>query len=395
MYHFIFPSKTAWISSGSNTRLGTIETDQNFGQDPILELKKEYEDLSFKYQTRALVHFDLSTVSKSVASHKAGNRKGDVIPPPVSTGQSYTVRGNSKWYLRLYEAGGNKELSTEYKLTAFPLSESWDEGRGKWGVTPKVTNGVSWDYKQNPDNGAAIYWKNPGPANTATSSGGSIITGSGYEASQSFSYASADINMDVTDIVDKWLVGSASNYGFLLRFSASQETDNTTFGNLKFFSRNTHTIYAPRLEVRWDNHTPCSASNTGSLNEMTMSGNADNYIYSVGLREYYKENEIAKFKFRGRERYITKRFSTSVQTFTGSFIPEGSGSYSIRDVATDETIIPFSAYTSMSCDTEGNYFIQKMNGFYPDRIYKILIKLKYNDGQEQIFDDGFEFKVER
>ena len=42
MYNLIFPSKDTWISSGSNTRLNTIETDQNFGQDPILEIKKEY-----------------------------------------------------------------------------------------------------------------------------------------------------------------------------------------------------------------------------------------------------------------------------------------------------------------------------------------------------------------
>ena len=100
MYHFIFPSKDTWISSGSNTRLGTVETDQNFGQDPILELKKEYEDLSFQYQTRALIQFDLSSISSSVASWKGGNRKGNVIPPPVSNGKSYDIRGNSRFYLR-------------------------------------------------------------------------------------------------------------------------------------------------------------------------------------------------------------------------------------------------------------------------------------------------------
>ena len=28
---------------------------------------------------------------------------------------------------------------------------------------------------------------------------------------------------------------------------------------------------------------------------------------------------------------------------------------------------------------------------YPDRIYKTLIKIRYNDGQEIIYDDDFEF----
>ena len=41
------------------------------------------------------------------------------------------------------------------------------------------------------------------------------------------------------------------------------------------------------------------------------------------------------------------------------------------------------------------YFIQDMNTFQPNRVYKIIYKLKYNDGQEQIFDDNFEFKVVR
>jgi len=126
-----------------------------------------------------------------------------------------------------------------------------------------------------------------------------------------------------------------------------------------------------------------------------MSGLADNYLYARGLRESYKESEKVKFRIGARKRYIQKSFSTSVQTVTGSFIPEGSGSYSILDIATGETIVPFSAHTSMSCDSEGPYFIQWLNGFYPDRIYKILYKLKYNDGQEQIFDEDFEFKIRR
>ena len=49
----------------------------------------------------------------------------------------------------------------------------------------------------------------------------------------------------------------------------------------------------------------------------------------------------------------------------------------------------------MSCDATSPYFIQWMNGFAPDRVYKILLKLKTNDGQEQIFDDNFEFIVRR
>ena len=47
----------------------------------------------------------------------------------------------------------------------------------------------------------------------------------------------------------------------------------------------------------------------------------------------------------------------------------------------------------MSCDSTSNYFIQWMNGFQPNRVYKIIYKLRYSDGQDVIFDDNFEFKV--
>ena len=229
-------------------------------------------------------------------------------------------------------------------------------------------------------------------------------TGSGYESSQSFSYESPDINMDVTTVVENWLgapriSNKLTNNGFLVRFSGSAERDNKTFGNLKFFSRNTNTIYAPRLEVRWDDHKYESSSKwnqssqTGSLLPLSMSGQYDNYVYAKNLRDKYRENEKVKFRFGCRQQYIKKTFSTSIQNVTGSFVPNGSGSYSIIDMGTNEAIVPFSAYTSMSCDPTSNYFIQWLNGFYPDRYYKVIIKLQNDDGQEIIYDNDEEFKV--
>ena len=197
-------------------------------------------------------------------------------------------------------------------------------------------------------------------------------------------------------MVNTWLTssyddGGIDNYGLLLRFSGSQETDSTTFGQLKFFSKDTHTIYAPKLEVRWDD----SSFSTGSLISLDVTGSADNYLYMKNLQESYKESDKVKFRVGARKQFIQKNFSTSVQTTSGSFIPEDSGSYSIVDMATGETVIPFSDYTKLSCDSTSNYFIQWLNGFYPNRAYKILFKLKYNDSQEQIFDNDFEFIVRK
>ena len=368
MHHFIFPSSDTWISSGSSTITGESFKDQNFGRDQILEVKKEFFNNEFNYPTRALVQFtgtEFTELSKSVANG--------------------TIASNAKYHLRLYEAEGNAEFSdTQYILHAQPISQSWVEGIGKFGANPKITNGCSWENTSKIRGGTATTWVTPG---------GSVLNVS--SSAQSFTTVSPDVNMDVTDMVNMWLKGQANNFGMLLRFSGSHETDSLRYGHLKFFSRNTHTIFSPRLEVKWDDHIACSGSNTGSLNELTMSGLTDNYLYMKGLREEYREGERVKFRVGARKRYIQKSFTTSFQTATGSFIPEGSGSYAIKDIATDEFIVPFSQFTSMSCDAESNYFIQYLDGFYPDRVYKIQLKLKTNDGQEQIFDDDFDFIVKR
>ena len=375
MHHFIFPSQDTWISSGSSTIDGTSFKDQNFGRDQILEVKKEFYNSSFNYPTRALVNFsgtEFTELSKSVSDG--------------------TIASDAKYYLRLFEAEGNAELNdTSYRLAIQPISQSWKEGSGKFGDNPKNTDGCSWKNRTNPIGGTATAWDTPGVSVLSVSA-----------SAQNFENESPDINVEVTNMVNMWLQGQSTkgNQGMLIRFNSTQETDSTHFGHLKFFSRNTHTIFSPRLEVRWDDHIACSGSNTGSLIQLGVSGLDDNFLYMKGLREEYKVGERVKFRVGARKRYIQKSFTNSVQTVTGSFIPEGSGSYAIKDIATDEFIVPFednqdTSYTQLSCDSNSNYFIQYLDGFYPDRAYKILLKLKLDDGQEQVFDDDFEFIVKR
>lgn len=394
MHHFIYATKDAWISSGSSTITGESWKDQNFGQDEILELKKVFYNDSFNHATRVLVSFkgtEFTDMSQSIVD-------GEIVNP--------------KFYLRLYEAEGTQELSTTYKLASFPVSQSWDEGTGQFGDDPKTTTGVSWENRNNYVGATEVTWS----ANTGLpSQGGHYHSGSDDQwlrGSQSFDYESPDVNMEVTDIVNHWLLsGSNSNHGMLVRFSGSQEEasnsdGSVTFGQLKFFSSQTSTIYPPKLEVRWDDHTPCTGSATGSLLPASMSGEVDTILTMKHLRESYRESDKVKFRVSPRPRYVTKSFNTSVQTLTGSFIPEGSGSYSIIDVTTNETIIPFSSFTPslsanstatgssyLSCDSTSNYFVQWMNGFHPNRIYKIIYKLRFDDNQEILYDDGFEFKL--
>jgi len=380
MYYNIFPTQDSWILTGSNPIDSEVFTDINNGQDQILELKKHFYNLTFDHQSRILINFagtEFTALSQSFVDGE--------------------ITGSVKYYLKLYEAEGTQTLTQEYRLAALPLSESWDEGRGKFDSSPKITDGCSWDNRDNHTGATANAWD---------VKGGTTITAS--NTIQRFSYESPDVEMDITTMVNMWLSGSKptgpaniSNYGLQLRFSGSQETDDKTFGHLKFFSRNTHTVYSPRLQVRWNdskhpNPTSLVSPSNAGLTSLDVTGSVDNYVYPIGFRESYKEDEKIKFRFGARKRYIQKSFSTSVQTISGSYIPKDSGSYSIIDKATGETIVPFDDdYTKLSYDSTSNYFIQWLNGFEPDRAYKILIKVKYDDEQEQIFDDDFEFIIRR
>lgn len=367
MHYFVFPSQDSWISSGSNPINGESFRDKNFGKDQILELKKNYYNLSFEYPTRALVQFSgtgFNTLSSSISDG--------------------TIPDDAKFYFRMFEAQGNSDLSSTYKIAIQPISQSWTEGVGKLEDNPKTTNGCSWENRSKPVGGSAVSWANVG--------------GSVYPVShsvQSFSNQTPDVEVEVTNMVNMWLKSQEENYGMLIRFSGSQETDSVTSGRLNFFSRDTGTIYAPRLEARWDGHTPCTGSNTGSLTALDVSGNTANFIYTIGLKDKYRDTEVPKFRIGARKQYIQKTFTNSYQTTSGSFIPEGSGSYAIQDVATGQMIVDFSSNTLLSCDTKSNYFTEYMNGFYPDRTYKILIKVTYDDNQEHIFDNDFEFKIVR
>ena len=359
MHRYFFSVKDTFINSGSSTIDGTDFKDKNVGQDEILELKKEFFNRDFHSHTRVLIQFDTDEIKNYITASN--------------------IAGDYKTFLRLYETKGTSGLSENYTIAAYPISESWDEGVGKEVDNPKTVEGCSWKHRKNTNN-IEIDWETPGATYISSD-----------EVTQTFNLESPDVEMDVTSISKKWFSGENNNYGFLLSLSGSIETTTSSFEDLKFFSRQTNTIYSPKLELRWDDHVAASGSNTGSLSPLDLSGNVENYVYQLHTREAYKETETVKFRIGARKRYINKSFTTSIQTVSGSYFAEGSASYSIIDMATNEDVIPFSSFTTMSCDSVSPYFMQDLNGFEPNRAYKILLKVKHNDDQTHIYDDGFEF----
>ncbi len=219
--------------------------------------------------------------------------------------------------------------------------------------------------------------------------GGTWFTSSfsaGTHYTQSFTKATQNLNVPVTEYVSEWLNGTRSNNGFIVKKSKADENSTTKFGSIKFFSSDTHTIYPPVLETRWDD----SSFVTGSLSALTGD---DIILYVKNLQTEYKESSKSKIRVFGRERYPTRTFS-STPLKSVKYLPTSSY-YSVIDSQTEQVIIPFDTnYTKLSCDSSGNYFNFWFDGLQPERFYKFCFRVDQGDNI-RYYDDNFFFKVVR
>jgi len=379
MYHLYYPER--------DTTLYERYPDKNTGIDQILELVKitssslraVYQNNT--YNTRILIDF-----GSQISSITSAIRSGEI--PPIGK-----AIGSASVYLNMRVANAT-DLPINYTLYAYPVSESWTNGNGLADSIPTITNGASWYYRNSGIQGA--FWKT-GSAHSRndfsvvnTAGGGTWITGSGFEASQSFDYEQPDVRMDVTDIVRQWVNGVIPNYGFIVKHSTTDERNGEILGDLKFYGLDTRTIYVPRLEVAWNDAV---LTGTGSRAEISD----DIFIpYIKNIRNEYRENERAIFRVGARPEFPTKTYSTSSNYLIDYRLPTSSY-YSIQDAVTMETIIPFDTIaTQISCDDKGSFFKLRLNTFQPERYYKILLKVERDGGSDvQTFAEGFYFKVVR
>ena len=376
MHYFEYATK--------DTTLYEESQSLNSGLDEILEVRKDKNaDGSVIYVSRALIKFDLTYISQSVVD--------GLISSPT-------------YYLNLYDAN-SQALNISQKLYAYPVSQSWDVGSGRQDSNPIIEDGASWRYR---DNGTTeTQW-----SSVYTGSGGTWYSGSdgqySLEASQSFTHEAADVRMDVTGIVNNWIYSGSSyaNEGFMLKRSGSignsdsslPEGDTTHYGRFVFFSRDTHTIYQPKLEVVWND----SKWATGSLSALSSDNLDDMVLYMRGLRPEYKEKSKVKFRVIGRERYPEKTYSTSGYSTgytTAKYLPSGSTYYQIKDAYTEEIIVPFGSGSVVSCDSTGNYFNYWMDGLQSERFYRIEYKVVSGSGTAdetvEFYDEKHTFKVVR
>ena len=277
------------------------------------------------------------------------------------------------------------------------LIKSWDEGTGRYSNLPTSSNGVSWRYRDNDTSKTEWITSSFDGGTTGSILNSTHLNPGGGEwainfvVTQSFSNSEdLDTNINVTSLVDEISSSIFSQTGinlyeggFLIRKIESVENSiSSSFGELKYFSTDTHTIYPPRLAFKWDD----SIHNYGSQLSTKHSGELNVSLYRN--KEEYNQNEEAMFRIHVRDKYPTRSFTTS-----SNYLDVGY--YSIRDAATEDIIIPFDdSYTKLSADNEGMYFKIHMNGLQPERYYRLLFKHINNDGIT-IYDNDYYFKVVR
>lgn len=340
---FLLPTEDATIYQRYPTN--------NTGLDEILEVGKKIKSLdgTGKYtsgSTRILINFD------------------------IPSNQQYPT--SSKYFLNFKIANAEK-VNRYQKLEVYQVSGSWIEGSGYfYQDIQNSEDGVTWNSLD-----AVTSWSNAGGDYHTTPS-------ASYTLSQ---YPIQDIKIDVTNIIAPIVSGSNTHpwTGLLIKFPNSDETNSKNVGNIKFFSSNTHTIFAPTLEVAYVDQTFV----TGSLKRIPGSNIS---VIPKNLKESYTQGEIDKVYLVVRDKFPDKRFDAVQRYRTQYYLPSESY-FRLKDDVSDVVLYDFDQYSAINCDLSGSYFILDTTQLEPNRYYTVDVKIK--SGSLVFFPEiKYTFKVE-
>ena len=383
----IFPTKDATIYS--------LFPNMNTGLDEIIESTQTQISTANDGNpqvSRFLIQFDQSEID-------------DILHNKIGISSSLQLLDTSSWKanLQCFVATATG-LALNTTLYLYPAYGSWGMGTGHYLDEPEITDGTSWIWLNY--SGSTAWLTNSYPTcvtgsyntNFAYAGGGNWWTGSTVSwfnsdtypitQSQTFDYFSdKDINMDISNIVRAWYTGSISSDGVIIKLSDATEWVNNinVQPELKFFSRDTHTIYPPQLQFSWRDYS----YNTGSL---TILNQLPATVVLAENPGFFYSNSINQFRVNARPQYPAQTWQTA-SVYTQNYALPSTSYYAIKDLDTNEYVINFDTqFTQLSCDATGSYFTLYMNGLEPERYYTILIQTTIA-GTTIVYNDQYSFKV--
>jgi hypothetical protein len=382
----LFPTKDSTIYSQY--------PDMNTGLDEIIEAT----NVSFKFPnpnpqtSRFLINFSTDEINH-------------VLENKIGISGSSQLLDNNLWEatLQCYIAKSTG-LQSNTTVECYSVYGDWEMGTGRYLDNPIATNGTSWIWLDYSGSNQWITSSFPpyvtGSYNTtwAVAGGGNWYTGSPspnfdsnlypLSASVTFGfYDTKDLNLNVTNIVRARYTGSITEDGFILKQKVEFINNKDIQPELKYFSRDTHTIYPPALQISWRDYT----WNTGSSTQQILNTLPAIVTVTQNPGTFYNES-YNRFRINSRPEYPIQLWQTS-SVYTNNFYLPTSSYYAIKDLDTNEYVINFDdKFTQISADENSSYFDLYMNGLEPERYYQILVK-SVIDGTVQIFDDEYYFKV--
>lgn len=296
MIYKTYISKFNTIVSGSKI---------NTGLNPVSELVRG-RDLMV---SRALFYFDHNKIKKQIEDgvmvdiNKMKHTLHITNAGSIDHTQMHTCETSS--------INENKKIrATSFDLIFFLIPKPWDRGKGfnysktylnyeYYSSTPLDPTrlvseyGCNWFQRQN-----GMNWDNEGiftndqlseEYDKWAANEESIIIGR-----QHFDYGNENINLDITDIVNKFIKGEKENYGIGMAFSPMMEVMEDEYENyVGWLTDKTNLFFEPFVETRYDDYISDDRANfvLGKNNRLylycTFGNNLDNLdkIPTVTIRD--------------------------------------------------------------------------------------------------------------
>lgn len=276
---------------------------ENFGLNPICML--HYGDML----SRFMLYFDVNNLANEY--------------------HNITEKNNIKHYLKMFNCGsinnnlgetlsgtngsGERKRAVSFDIIAFEMPQEWDEGIGFdsrldfWfnGASTVSESGSTW-YK--PSN--AKMWEYDGvySLDTLEKEYEKYLLGedSIIVAHQHFDHGNENLNLDITNYIQKLINGEKINNGIGIAFAPDLENIFTEeIHYVGFFNNHTNTIFEPVVETIWGNEINDNRYN------FTINRNNRLYLYAQIGGNLENLDEIPMCNINGEE-YTVKQSKKGV-----------------------------------------------------------------------------------
>jgi hypothetical protein len=321
------------IVSAFEANMTTRGTGSNMGYADALEVFSIYgQDSGSNGQSQELSRALMKFPTTQMSADRTAGRLG--------------ASGSVSFFLKIYNAKTPFTLPQNFNLVVAPISKPWSEG-----------SGLDMDNYQ--DIGSA-NWMKPNASSSWSRIGGDYHSVNNHNIY--FPLGPENLEVDISNMVERWIAGSKTNNGLGIRLTGSQEAyfsssagglgtgqsgsvlQNTqgavkSYYTKRFFSRSTQFFFQrPVIEARWDDRVQDDRENFFYSSSLAPAADNLNRLYLYN----YIRGRLVNIPKVGTGKMRVSFYSGSATAPTGAKLklPNGGG------VATDNDTNATASYVS-------------------------------------------------